>query len=903
MKLAPGGTLSQRIGDYTGRWHDIAELMSTIAEAVQFAHSRGVLHRDLKPGNILFDENDHPLVSDFGLAKMIGDEANLTRTIALMGTPNYMAPELLEQGSGTATIGSDVWSLGVILWELLASNPPFQRSNITATLQAVTSAALARLPSAVPMDLGAIAAKAMQHDPSRRYLTARHLADDLHCWLQGRPVQARPVTVWERAWLWSRRNRTKAAMIMIACVSVFAALGVSDYSRNQARAAQRISMINEAQFISRSGNAGQRHDSLSILKRAAAIKQDNWLISECAASLARPDLRFTAAWKMRTLPENQRPEMSPDGALCATMRAEGGFVLRSAADGEVVNTCHAQAPAVSFAFAPDSNSLVARLTNNRVQLWRVNGQEPVVETAILSEPSMQLATQASFSSALNAWVVTREDGSLAQITPEGVMSPFALPTAVKPGNLRFDPTGTKLALVTGNRIEVWKVVGNPRLIWSARMAAMRDVLCWNSDGSLVAFGTSTHIREVSIVEPASGFIRATLRGPTQLPERLAFHPREPLIAATARDNILRLWDYRDGRQVLQATAAATVLAWSPDGRHLWCGMGESDFGHYELTPGSALREFHGPPVFGQGNASEFLASGDQSLLLSANGKRLRFWTPVLRQFVGEIASVEFSMERAFLSHDSSYCVYAMKGESSLLARHSLTLSEDGSELKIGPRETVPGSEDCILLALQADGSWITWNARTKTAFLWPMGDINQARVLIASCSPNTKFSPDLRWAVSATTNQDDVEVRDLQVKSPPKVIPLEGATSIRWSQDGRWVFLHGAEENVVLEAGTWRETSRWSADDDVHGRKCIAISHDSRWLCHSLSNDTIQVLAMPDSREIVQLHAPKGLDFRRAIFSKDGRRLWTMGVAGRVFEWDFHSLAEELQVLGITWSP
>lgn len=902
MKLATGGTLAHRIGDYHGQWREIAALMARIADAVQFAHERGVLHRDLKPGNILFDEAGNPFVSDFGLAKMLDDESDLTRTLSLIGTPNYMAPEILTHGTGASTVACDVWSLGVILWELLSSSPPFQRSNITATIRAVTSDKPAPLPPQVPSDLAAIAAKTLQPEPSRRYASARQFADDLESWLNGRPVQARPVTILERAWLWARRNRTKAAMILVACASVIVASMVSWDSRNEVHEALRVSMINEAQLKSRSGKAGQRHDSLEILKRAAAIHQDGRLITECAAALARLDIRFSPAWTMKHLMMEQRPEISPDKALCAATRPEGGFVLYSTSNGEVVKECKADAPAVSFAFASDGKSLMVRLANDRVQLWKTSGKEPVSEAPVRNERTMELATQASFSPALNAWVITREDGSLVQITPEGIVSAFDLPTSMKPGNLSFDPAGKRLALVTNNLIEVWNVAGEHRRIWSAPMMTLRDVLSWNHDGTLLAFGTSRNVREISIVEPLTGFIRSTLRGAIQLPERVAFHPSEPLLAATARDSIVRIWDYRDGRELVHAAAAHSSLAWSSDGKRLWCCVGESDFGSYELTQSTVLREFDSPPVFGQGNASEFLASGDNRLLMSANGKRLRFWHPALRQFLGEIASDDVSMERAFLAHDSSFCAYAVKADNSHIARHALTFSADGTRLSIGPREDVPGSEDSILLALPSDGSWITWHTKTQAISLWPAGDASQQRLLIKSCSANTKFSPDMRWAVSAQTDQDDVQVCDLQTTQPPLIVHLEGATSIRWSPDGSWVFLHGAEENVLLEAGTWHELARWQADDDVHGRKCIAISGDSRWLSYSLSNDTIQLVQLPSTRKVLQLHAPDDLDFRRAIFSKDGRRLWTMGVAGRVFEWDFDALTTELQMLGITWT-
>jgi serine/threonine-protein kinase len=140
MKLATGGTLAQRVGDYAGKWREIAELIATLAEAVQFAHSRGVLHRDLKPGNVLFDEDGTMYVSDFGLAKLIGTDTDLTRTIAMMGTPTYLAPELVNGGKNGVSAASDVWSLGVMLYELLAGRPPFQAENVAALLRQIAEA-------------------------------------------------------------------------------------------------------------------------------------------------------------------------------------------------------------------------------------------------------------------------------------------------------------------------------------------------------------------------------------------------------------------------------------------------------------------------------------------------------------------------------------------------------------------------------------------------------------------------------------------------------------------------------------------------------------------------------------------------------------------------------------------
>ena len=212
MKLARGGSLAARLESYRGKWREIAELIAQIAEAAHYAHERGVLHRDLKPGNILFDENGQIQVSDFGLAKIAGMEGDLTRTIALMGTPNYMAPELTRGGKGAATTASDVWSLGVMLYELLAGQQPFHGDNLATVLRQLNEDATPPLPREVPRDLAVITHKALQKTPAQRYGSAEALAADLHRWLRGEAIVARPVPMLEHALLWARRRPALAGM-------------------------------------------------------------------------------------------------------------------------------------------------------------------------------------------------------------------------------------------------------------------------------------------------------------------------------------------------------------------------------------------------------------------------------------------------------------------------------------------------------------------------------------------------------------------------------------------------------------------------------------------------------------------------------------------------------------------
>src|SRR5436190_1716644 len=137
MKLATGGTLAQRKQRLAGDWRAIAELMAWLADAIQFAHDHGVLHRDLKPANILFDDQDRAYVIDFGLAKLLSADSDLTRSVNFLGSPHYVAPEVALRSARQATTASDVYSLGAILYELLAGRPPFDAESVPVLLKKI----------------------------------------------------------------------------------------------------------------------------------------------------------------------------------------------------------------------------------------------------------------------------------------------------------------------------------------------------------------------------------------------------------------------------------------------------------------------------------------------------------------------------------------------------------------------------------------------------------------------------------------------------------------------------------------------------------------------------------------------------------------------------------------------
>lgn len=233
MKFAPGGSLQQMARALRDDPRQCVALVAKITRAVQYAHNKGILHRDLKPGNILLDGRGEPLVSDFGLAKWLDTASDLTRTLTIFGTPGYIAPEQASHAATELKPTADVYSLGAILFDLLAGRPPFLGAHALSVIrQAAESPApkLRTLSKLADRDLETICSRCLERDPKLRYPSAHDLAEDLERWLEGRPIIARPVSPPIKIWRWSRRNPVLAGAATV-CVLV-AALALARQAQN-----------------------------------------------------------------------------------------------------------------------------------------------------------------------------------------------------------------------------------------------------------------------------------------------------------------------------------------------------------------------------------------------------------------------------------------------------------------------------------------------------------------------------------------------------------------------------------------------------------------------------------------------------------------------------------------------
>src|SRR6201993_1278711 len=228
MKFAGGGNLLEAGTALRTDPRRAVALMVKVARAVHYAHEQGILHRDLKPGNILLDGRGEPLVSDFGLAKWIEPTGDATRTPTVFGTPGYIAPEQVNGSTGNLTPAADVYSLGAVLFDLLTGQPPFTGEHALNTIQQATEKSAPKLRSLAPgldRDLETVCAKCLERDPNARYRSAGELADDLERWLQGRSIVARPVSPAVHLWRWVRRNPLVAQMAALL-LAMATAVGV-----------------------------------------------------------------------------------------------------------------------------------------------------------------------------------------------------------------------------------------------------------------------------------------------------------------------------------------------------------------------------------------------------------------------------------------------------------------------------------------------------------------------------------------------------------------------------------------------------------------------------------------------------------------------------------------------------
>jgi WD40 repeat protein/tRNA A-37 threonylcarbamoyl transferase component Bud32 len=367
MKLIEGGSLSGLLAEGVQHPKTAARLVATIAQAVHYAHQRGILHRDLKPANVLLQAHGsppggfEPHVTDFGLARRIEGGAGLTQSGAVVGTPAYMPPEQAAGKKGLTT-AADVYSLGAILYELLTGRPPFRGETQLDVLLQVLERDPERprllLPS-LDRDLETVCLKCLEKEPARRYGSAGELVEDLERWLRGEPIHARPSTAWERSLKWARRHPAAAALFgvsfaaAVAFTLVVVRFTLALQGTNQSLVEERNHVQQERDSArerlwqalfeqARAARlAGEPHQSLTALAEAARMKTTEDLRTEAILTLTTPgvqqlfeipfgnvdSVRFSPAGDLLVIEGYVTPNLDADSRRIAVREMRSGHWL------------------------------------------------------------------------------------------------------------------------------------------------------------------------------------------------------------------------------------------------------------------------------------------------------------------------------------------------------------------------------------------------------------------------------------------------------------------------------------------------------------------------------------------------------------------------------------------------
>jgi WD40 repeat protein len=606
MKAVAGDGLGKRLKEFSGDPRRTARLMVLVAGAIHHAHQRGILHRDLKPANILVDADGQPHVTDFGLAKRVEGDSQLTQTGAVLGTPAYMAPEQTSAKRGAVTTASDVYGLGAILYALLTGRAPFGGTTVLETLDHVRQKPPEpprSLNPRVPRDLEVICLKCLEKDPRRRYSSAAALAEDLKRHLAGEPIEARPVGNAVRFWMWCRRNPAlagAAGLLMAAMVAV-AVLSLLSADR-QARLAveEKLRADEQAQHAKDEAQAAVK------LKTALAESNRRWAVysfERAQTTFERGEIGVGMLWMLESL---RKAADAEDASWKHLALANLSFWSRRYP--QLQGIFHHGAEVTAVALSPDGKTVFTGGSDNRVLVWDTEPPRPIV---VPSE---------------------KEYG----------------PASWKPSTLRdiaLSPDGKRFLTGSHLSVQLWDVataraLGGPLTVDNSRALGgppaeqhWFNAIALSPDGKTVL--TADLERGARLWDLATHRPIGQPMIQESWTQRVAFSPDGKLVltqsGASAVQSWAQLWDAATGRPIgrrMRHPDGVLSVAFSPDGKTILTGGWDGAARLWDAT----TQQIVGGPLGRRGNRFGYVTfSPDGRTVLNFDGK---MWDVATGQPVG-----------------------------------------------------------------------------------------------------------------------------------------------------------------------------------------------------------------------------------------------------------------------------
>ncbi len=498
-----------------------AELVKEVGQAVHYAHEQSVVHRDLKPSNVLVDRAGKPRVMDFGLAKTLDNNKGMTVTGDVLGTPAYMPPEQAQGRIGDVGVRSDVYSLGAMLYDLLTGRPPFLAANVMETLQQVVEqqpVSLRQLNSSIPKDLETISLKCLQKEPEKRYATAKEVCEDLSCYLEGKPIAARPVSRVEKMWRWCKRHPAAASVLLLLVCLLFVSIGavvwVNDARRNAEIARDETRRNSYASEMNVAGSAAETTTGAGRVRQLV----DPWLDEQLA-----PDPR---GWEWYFLL----------GVAHQAERVIQPYTLDERQGKSIEKPSVVQ----HIAFSPDGNQVfIAGATG--IDIYDLKNQQRV---ATLPKPE-PFTLGLAIDPTGQYWAVSGEkSGTIirkmqTQKTARVIDQSF--------GSLQFSPNGDRLAIHTPRhyiQIEPTQAEMNAKAVTiTEQVDGQVPHFAFSPDGAQIASAGWNGSRHVANIWNAStGELLQTFDGhPAQIGS-IAFSTDGKWLASGSFDRMVKVWN-------------------------------------------------------------------------------------------------------------------------------------------------------------------------------------------------------------------------------------------------------------------------------------------------------------------------------------------------------------------------